>query len=198
MNGLWWPKLFTWHLICNPARKDTNTNTICRHTCVKVYFSKYGFFSNLFLILYWHVHNNITGQIVHACNMVSFRFNVYAIRAATLKSVHLVNIWLWPDNFKIEIKNVVNVPYLDENVPRPPSNGINILQLIRFAWVCYYVSYSNKRQPFLTAELLKQGFDIINFVKHFLNSTTGTQSWSLNTMLTWKTSATRHTKASIL
>ena len=37
------------------------------------------FFSNLFLFLYLHVYNNITGQIVHACNMVSFRFNAYAI-----------------------------------------------------------------------------------------------------------------------
>ena len=32
------------------------------------------------------------------------------------------------------------------------------------------------RGLFITAKLLKQGIDIIKFEKHFLNSTTGTQS----------------------
>ena len=35
----------------------------------------------------------------------------------------------------------------------------------------------------LTAKLLKEGYSYHKFEKHFLNSTTDTQSWLLNTML---------------
>ena len=77
------------------------------------------------------------------------------------------------DDFNFEI---VNFPFLDGDVPRSPSYGVNISQLIRFARVCSYVDDFNNRNLFLTAQLLKQGIDIIKFEKHFLNSTTDTQS----------------------
>ena len=71
----------------------------------------------------------------------------------------------------------MNFPFLDGNVPRSPSYGVYISQLIRFARVCSNVDDFNNRNLFLTAKLLKQGYiDIINFEKHFLNSTTDTQS----------------------
>ena len=45
----------------------------------------------------------------------------------------------------------VNFPFLDGDVPRSPSYGIYISQLIRFARVCSYVYEFNNRNLFLTA-----------------------------------------------
>ena len=69
---------------------------------------------------------------------------------------------------------IVNFPFLDGDVPRSPSYGVYISQLIRFARVCSNIDDFNNRTLFMTAKLLKQ--DIIKFEKHFLNSTTDTQS----------------------
>ena len=77
------------------------------------------------------------------------------------------------DNFNFEI---VNFPFLDGDVPRSPSYVVYISQLIRFARVCSSVDDFNKRNLFLTAELLKQGYSFIKFEKHFRNSTTDNQS----------------------
>ena len=51
---------------------------------------------------------------------------------------------------------IVNFPFLDGNVPRSPSYGVYISQLIRFARVCSNVDDFNNRNLFLTAKLLKQ------------------------------------------
>ena len=59
------------------------------------------------------------------------------------------------DNFYFEI---VNFPFLDGDVPRSPSYGVYISQLIRFARVCSNVDDFNSRNLFLTAKLLKQGY----------------------------------------
>ena len=69
---------------------------------------------------------------------------------------------------------IVNFPFLDGDVPRSPSYGVYISQLIRFARVCSNIDDFNNRTLFMTAKLLKQ--DIIKFEKHFLNSTTDTKS----------------------
>ena len=69
---------------------------------------------------------------------------------------------------------IVNFPFLDGDVPRSPSYGVYISQLIRFARVCSNIDDFNHRTLFMTAKLLK--LDIIKFKKHFLNSTTDTQS----------------------
>ena len=53
---------------------------------------------------------------------------------------------------------IVNFPFLDEDVPRSPSYGVYISQLIRFARVCSNVDDFNNRNLFLTAKLLKQGY----------------------------------------
>ena len=58
------------------------------------------------------------------------------------------------DDFNFEI---VNFPFLDGDVPRSPSYGVYISQLIRFAIVCSNVYDFNNRNLFLTAKLLKQG-----------------------------------------
>ena len=59
------------------------------------------------------------------------------------------------DDFNFEI---VNSPFLDGDVPRSPSYGAYISQLIRFARVCSNDDDFNNRNLFLTAELLKQGY----------------------------------------
>ena len=59
------------------------------------------------------------------------------------------------DDFNFEI---VNFPFLDGDVPRSPSYGVYISQLIRFARVFSNVDDFNNRNLFLTAKLLKQGY----------------------------------------
>ena len=77
------------------------------------------------------------------------------------------------DDFNFEI---VNFPFLDGDVPRSPSYGVYISQLIRFARVCSNVDDFNNRSSFLTAKLLKQGYRYHKIRKAFSNSTTDTQS----------------------
>ena len=77
------------------------------------------------------------------------------------------------DDFNFEI---VNFPFLDGDVPRSPSYGVYISQLIRFAIVYSNVDDFNNRNLFLTAKLLKQGYRYHKIRKAFLNSTTDTQS----------------------
>ena len=71
---------------------------------------------------------------------------------------------------------ILKYPFLDGDVPRSPSYGVYISQLICLARMCSNVDRFNNRNLFLTAKLLKQIIDIIKFEKHFLNSTTDTQS----------------------
>ena len=59
------------------------------------------------------------------------------------------------DDFNFEI---VNFPILDGDVPNSPFYVVYISQLIRFARVCTNVDDFNKRNLFLTAKLLKQGY----------------------------------------
>ena len=61
------------------------------------------------------------------------------------------------DDFDFDI-HVVNFPFLDGDVPRRPSYGVYISQLIRFARVCSHVENFNTRNKCLTAKLLKQGY----------------------------------------
>ena len=59
------------------------------------------------------------------------------------------------DDYNFEI---VNFPFLGGDVPRSPSYGVYVSQLIRFARVCSNVEDFNNRSLFLTAKLLKQGY----------------------------------------
>ena len=54
--------------------------------------------------------------------------------------------------------DIVNFPFLDGDVPRCPSYGVYISQLIRFARVCSHVDDFNSRNKCLTAKLLKHGY----------------------------------------
>ena len=59
------------------------------------------------------------------------------------------------DDFDFDI---VNFPFLDGDVPRRPSYGVYISQLIRFARASSNVSNFNYWNKALTAKLLKQGY----------------------------------------
>ena len=54
--------------------------------------------------------------------------------------------------------DIVNFPFLNGDVPRRPSYGVYISQLIRFARVCSHVTYLNARNKSLTTKLLQQGY----------------------------------------
>ena len=53
---------------------------------------------------------------------------------------------------------ILKFPFLDGDVSRSPSYDVYISQLIRFARVCSNIEDFNKRNLFLTAKLLKQGY----------------------------------------
>ena len=62
---------------------------------------------------------------------------------------------------------MVNFPFLYGDVPRSPSYGVYISQLIRFTGVCSNVDDFNNRNLFVTAKLLKQGCRYHGFRKAF-------------------------------
>ena len=77
------------------------------------------------------------------------------------------------DDFDFDI---VNFPFLDGDVPRHPSYGVYISQLIRFARVCSHVDDFNTRNKCLTAKLLKQGYRYHKLRKAFLSSIADTMN----------------------
>ena len=70
------------------------------------------------------------------------------------------------DDFDFDI---VNFPFLDDDVPRRASYDVYISQLIRFVRVCNHVADFNARNKCLTAKLLQQGYRYHNFEKPFIN-----------------------------
>ena len=54
--------------------------------------------------------------------------------------------------------NIVNFPHLDGDIPRIPSYGIYISQLIRFSRACSNLADFNERNLNLTSRLLQQGY----------------------------------------
>ena len=59
------------------------------------------------------------------------------------------------DDFGFEIDNF---PFLDGDVPRSTSYGVNISTLIHFAGASSHVADFNTRNKLLTQKLLKQGY----------------------------------------
>ena len=59
------------------------------------------------------------------------------------------------DNFDFEI---VNFPFLDDDVPQSTSFGVYVSQLIRFARASSHVADFNTCNKLLTQKLLKQGY----------------------------------------
>ena len=72
--------------------------------------------------------------------------------------------------------DIVNFPFLNGDVPRRPSYGVYISQLIRFARVCSHVDDFNTRNKCLTAKLLKQGYRYHKLKRLFLSSIADTMN----------------------
>ena len=68
------------------------------------------------------------------------------------------------DDFDFDI---VIFPFLDGDVPRRPSYGVYISQLIRFARGCSHVDDLNTHNKCLTTKLLKQGYRYHKLKKAF-------------------------------
>ena len=68
------------------------------------------------------------------------------------------------DDFDFDI---VNFPFLDDDVPRSTSYGVYISELIRFARVSSHVDDFNTRNKVLTAKLLRQGYSYHTLRKAF-------------------------------
>ena len=64
---------------------------------------------------------------------------------------------------------MVNLPFLDHDVPSSPSFGVYIFQLIRFARVCSDVDDITNRDTFLTAKSLKHGYRYHKLRKAFFS-----------------------------
>ena len=63
------------------------------------------------------------------------------------------------DDFDFDI---VNFPFLDGDIPRRPSYGVYISQLIRFARVCNYVDDLNTRNKCLMLNFFNRVIGIIS------------------------------------
>ena len=63
------------------------------------------------------------------------------------------NVYDKRDDFNFDI---INFPFLDGDVPRRPSYGVYISQLISFAIASSYVTDFNNRTKFLTASFLSR------------------------------------------
>ena len=61
----------------------------------------------------------------------------------------------------------VNLPFLDDDVPRSTSYGVYISQLIRFARKSSSVTDFDTRNKLLTQNLLKQGYQYHKLCKTF-------------------------------
>ena len=70
------------------------------------------------------------------------------------------------DDFDFEI---VNIPFLEGDVPRFTSYGVYISQLIRFARASRHVGGFNTRNNLLPQKLIKQGYQYHKLRKTFLN-----------------------------
>ena len=86
-----------------------------------------------------------------------------AIKAKVIKYCETV--------YERSVKNmfwaIKNSGEVDGDVPRRPSYGVYISELIRFARVCSHVDDFNTRKKCLTAKLLKQGYPYHKLRKAF-------------------------------
>ena len=81
--------------------------------------------------------------------------------------ISLFQTALFPPKFDDFDFDIVNIPFLDGDVPRRPPYGVYISQLIRFARACSHVDDSNTRNKCLNPKLLKQGYRYHKLRKSF-------------------------------
>ena len=101
-------------------------------------------------------------QMVHRIYSAELQLNK-ANASDTIAAFLDLNISIHNDTVSTKIYDkrddfdIVNFPFLDGDVPRRPSYGVYISQLIRFARSSSHVNDFNNRNKFLAAKLLQQG-----------------------------------------
>ena len=78
---------------------------------------------------------------------------------------------------------IVNFPWLSGDVPRIPSYGIYISQLVRFAKCCTSVLDFHSKNLQITSKLLTQVIDITSFEKHLESSLDHTLNFCRNLVI---------------
>ena len=97
-----------------------------------------------------HVYNPRAGSEEHLESMSFQIMNIHFI--CQFFASFALQMTFKRDDFDFDI---VNISFLDGDVPRRASYGVYISQLIRFARVCNHVTDFNARNKSLTAKLLQ-------------------------------------------
>ena len=112
-----------------------------------------------------NIDNNHFEQMVHRIYPAELQLN--KANASDTEAAFLdLNLSIHNDTVSTKIYDkrddfdfdIVNFPFLGGDVPRRPSYGVYISQLIRFARASSHVTDFNNRYKFLTANLLIQGY----------------------------------------
>ena len=134
-----------------------------------------------------NIDNNFFDSMVNRIYPSELQLNNVSGIEASFLDLHLsisdgfvkTKIYDKRDDFDFDI---VNFPFLDGDVPRSISYGVNISQVIRFARVSSHVDDFNTRNKVLTAKLLRQGYRYHKFVRRFQNFIGGILTKCLNIM----------------
>ena len=78
--------------------------------------------------------------------------------------------------------DIVNFPFLDGDVPRRPSYGVYISQLIRIARVCSHVDFVNTRNKCVTLNFSNRVIGILSLERLFQSSIADAMNWFQNSM----------------
>ena len=113
-----------------------------------------GYFSEDFCcfheyILFTYVNVVLTDTLC----MLSYFQHIFCANCA----LKILLIQTWPAVILLILLCIASKPFTC-SVPRSPSYGVYISQLMRFARVCSNVDDLNNRNLFLNAKLLKQGY----------------------------------------
>ena len=132
--------------------------------------------TSLYLDDLLNIDNNFFDSMVNRMYLFELQLNKANVSdaEATFLDLHLsisdgfvkTKIYDKRDDFDFDI---MNFPFLDGDVPRSASYSVYISQLIRFARVSSHVDDFNTRNKALTAKLLNEDIDIINFVRLIKN-----------------------------
>ena len=94
-------------------------------------------------------------------------WTIFFLHLSILNHIVSTKIYDKSDDFDFEI---VNIPFLDGDVPRSTTYGVYISQLIRFARASSNVADFNNHNKLLTQRnFLNKVTGITNFAKPFLN-----------------------------
>ena len=146
-----------------PRRRTAFPVKVAKNTCFMLTLTRHEIHhtkkypnTNNYLYSHTYLHDNTNSEPVDKPpHLLSICAPFLDLNLSITNGIVSSKIYDKRDDFNFEI---VNFPFLDGYVPRSPSYGVYISQLIRFARVCSNVDDFNNRNLFLTAKLFKQGY----------------------------------------